>query len=282
MKVSYENINNDPNCSFRTLYINLPVSMLRWEYHYHPEIELVCVVSGNGSRHVGYHKSNFRDGDLVLIGSNVPHSGFGFNSIDPHEEIVIQFSEEIIQFPVKVKELNDIRKMIALSKFGIMFNSETKNKLLPMFYEIMEMKGEKKYFQLLRILAELSVDKNYQLLNKEAMPHTIITKNKERLQTIFTYVEKNYDKDIDIIEVANLANLTLPSFCNFFKKTTKMTFTEFLNRYRIDKACTMILQGKSISECCYNTGYNNISYFNRTFKKYVGKTPTEFNNELII
>ena len=144
MKVSYENINNDPNCSFRTLYINLPVSMLRWEYHYHPEIELVCVVSGNGSRHVGYHKSNFRDGDLVLIGSNVPHSGFGFNSIDPHEEIVIQFSEEIIQFPVKVKELNDIRKMIALSKFGIMFNSETKNKLLPMFYEIMEMKGEKK------------------------------------------------------------------------------------------------------------------------------------------
>jgi len=282
MKVSYENIKNDPDCSFRTLHIKVPVSELSWEYHYHPEIELVCVVSGNGSRHVGYHKSNFRDGDLVLIGSNIPHSGFGLNSLDPHEEIVIQFSEDIIQFPVNVKEFNDIRKMIGLSKFGILFSSETKDKLLPSLYEIMALKGVEKYFQLQRILAALSVQKDYQLLNKEAMPHTIISKNKERLQAIFTYVEKNFDKDIDIHAVADLANLTLPSFCNFFKKTTKMTFTEFLNQYRIDKACAMILQGKSISECCYNTGYNNISYFNRAFKKYVGKTPTEFNNELII
>ncbi len=282
MKVSYENIKNDTDCSFRTLHINVPVSELRWEYHYHPEIELVCVVSGNGSRHVGYHKSNFRDGDLVLIGSNIPHSGFGLNSLDPHEEIVIQFSEEIIQFPANVKEFNDIRKMIGLSKFGILFSSETKDRLLPSLYEIMTLKGFEKYLLLQRILAELSAQKDYQLLNKEAMPHTIISKNKERLQAIFTYVEKNFDKDIDINEVAELANLTLPSFCNFFKKTTKMTFTEFLNQYRIDKACAMILQGKSISECCYNTGYNNISYFNRAFKKYVGKTPTEFNNELII
>jgi len=112
------------------------------------------------------------------------------------------------------------------------------------------------------------------------MPHTIISKNKDRLQTIFTYIEKNFKKEIAINEVAELVNLTLPSFCNFFKKATKITFTDFINQYRIDKACSLIAQGKTISEACYGTGYNSLSYFSRTFKKCIGKTPTEFRSEL--
>lgn len=281
MKVSYENVKPDENSSFRTLHMNFPVKEFRWEYHYHPELELVCVVSGSGTRHVGYHKSSFRDGDLVLIGSNIPHSGFGLNSSDPHEEIVLQFREEIIQLPQEVGELSTLRKMLSVSKFGILFSSSTKEKILPKLREMMKAENSKRYMLLINLLVELSGEEDYVLLNKEAMPHTIISKNKERLQSIFTFVEKNYQKEMDVNDVANIVNLTLPSFCNFFKKTMKITFTEFVNQYRIEKACHLILQGKSISESCYSTGYNNISYFNRAFKKYVGKTPTEFNNELI-
>lgn len=282
MKVSYESIIPDKNSSFRILHINVPTKELRWEYHYHTEMELVCVISGSGSRHVGYHKSNFRNGDLVLIGSNIPHSGFGLSSVDPHEEIVVQFREEIIQFPQEVEEVVGLRKLVSLSKLGILFNSKTKKKILPKLLQILETENSKRYPLLLNILFELSEDKDYILLNKEVMPHTIISKNKERLQTIFTFLEKNYDKQIEINDVANLANLTLPAFCNFFKKATKITFTDFVNQYRIDKACSLMLQGKSISEACYSSGYNNISYFNRAFKKYMGRTPTEFNNEHII
>lgn len=281
MRVSYENVKADENSSFRTLHMNFPVKEFRWEYHYHPELELVCVVSGSGTRHVGYHKSSFRDGDLVLIGSNIPHSGFGLNSSDPHEEIVIQFREEIIQFSKDIVELTNLRKMLSVAKFGVLFSSSTKKRILPQLQEILKTKNNKRYLLLLKLLVELSDEKDYVLLNKEVMPHTIISKNRERLQSIFTFVEKNYKKEIDINEIAAIVNLTLPSFCNFFKKTMKITFTDFLNQYRIEKACHHILQGKSVSESCYSTGYNNISYFNRAFKKYVGKTPTEFNNEMI-
>ncbi|WP_379965293.1 AraC family transcriptional regulator [Epilithonimonas sp. UC225_85] len=281
MKVNFETVLADKNSSFRTLHIKVPVKELRWEYHYHTEMELVCVISGNGTRHVGYHKSNFTNGDLVLIGSNIPHSGFGLNSLDPHEEIVVQFREDIIRFPKEVEEMSSLNRLITQSQLGIMFSPKVKRKILPKLYEMLETENSKRYFILLNILFELAETRDYVLLNKEVMPHTVISKNKERLQTIFTFVEKNYDKEIEINDIANLVNLTLPAFCNFFKKTTKITFTDFINQYRIDKACTLILQGKSISESCYDTGYNSISYFSRTFKKYMGKTPTEFNNELV-
>lgn len=281
MKVFYETVFADKNSSFRALHVNFPVKDHRWEYHYHPEIELVCVISGTGSRHVGYHKSNYKDGDLVLIGSNIPHSGFGVDSADPHEEIVLQFKEEIVTFPKEVEEVSSLIRLMSQAQYGILFGHKVKQKIQPLFYKILETENSKRYFVLLNILFELAETHDYILLNKEIMPHTVISKNKERLQTIFTFVEKNYEKEIDINAVANMANLTLPAFCNFFKKTTKLTFTEFINQYRIHKACHLIVQGKSVSESCYETGYNSISYFSRTFKKYMGKTPTDFTNELL-
>lgn len=276
MKVSFERIIPSEKSSFRTLHNNSAICEFKWEYHYHPEIELVCVLSGSGTRHVGYHKSNYSNGDLVLIGSNIPHSGFGLNSIDPHEEIVLQFREEILQFPEQEVEARSIKNLLELSKYGIHFSAATKKALLPKLKKILESEGYKRYLLLLDILFDLSTSRDYDLLNKEIMPYTIISKNKTRLENIFTYVEHHYDKDISIEEVAKLANLTLPAFCNFFKKATQITFTEFVNRYRINKACLLMVQDKSISECCYSCGFNNVTYFNRMFKKYTEKTPSEF------
>ena len=110
------------------------------------------------------------------------------------------------------------------------------------------------------------------------MPYTLLSKNSDRLQKVFTFVENNYYKEISMDEIAKKANLTLPAFCNFFKKTTHITFTEFVNRFRINKACQMIAQGQNVSESCYNSGFNSISYFSRIFKKYTGKTPSEYKS----
>jgi len=276
MKVTFERVIPDENSSFRTLHNDSPISEFKWEYHYHPEIELVCVLSGSGTRHVGYHKSNYTNGDLVLIGSNIPHSGFGLNSIDPHEEIVLQFKEDILHFPQQEAEARSIKNLLEISKFGILYSVDIKNQLLPKLTQMLECEGYKRYLLLLEILFELSKCNEYELLNQEIMPYTIISKNKTRLQNIFTFVEHNYDKEISIEEVAKLANLTLPAFCNFFKKATQITFTEFVNRYRINKACLLMIQDKNISECSYSCGFNNVTYFNRMFKKYTEKTPSEF------
>lgn len=278
MKVSFEKITPDKNSSFRVLHNSLPTSELKWEYHYHPEIELVCVVSGSGTRHVGYHKSNFTDGDMVLIGSNIPHSGFGLNSVDPHEEIVIQFKAGIISHLEKMAEANKIIKLIEKAKFGICFSEDTKYMIMPYLKEILTSEGYNRYLILLHILYLLSEEEHYTLLNDEVMPYTLISKNSERLQKVFTYVERHYQEDISMTDIAREANLTLPAFCNFFRKTTRITFTEFVNRFRINKACQIIAQGKNISESCYDSGFNSLSYFSRMFKKYIGKTPTEYKN----
>lgn len=240
MKVSFERIVPSEKSSFRTLHNNSPISEFKWEYHYHPEIELVCVISGSGTRHVGYHKSNYTNGDLVLIGSNIPHSGFGLNSVDPHEEIVLQFREEILHFPQQEVETRAVKDLLERSKYGILYSTATKKALLPKLKKLLESEGYKRYLLLLEIIFELSLCEEYELLNKEIMPYTIISKNKTRLENIFTYVEHHYDKEINIEDVAKLANLTLPAFCNFFKKATQITFTEFVNRYRISKACLLM------------------------------------------
>lgn len=276
MKVSFERIVPSERSSFRTLHNNSPISEFKWEYHYHPEIELVCVISGSGTRHVGYHKSNYTNGDLVLIGSNIPHSGFGLNSVDPHEEIVLQFREEILHFPQQEVETRAVKDLLERSKYGILYSTATKKLLMPKLKKLLESEGYKRYLLLLEILFKLSLCDEYELLNKEIMPYTIISKNKTRLENIFTYVEHHYDKEINIEDVAKLANLTLPAFCNFFKKATQITFTEFVNRYRINKACLLMTQDKTISECSYSCGFNNVTYFNRMFKKYTNKTPSEF------
>lgn len=276
MNISYEIVKKDLDSSFRVLHVNQPISELSWEYHYHPEIELVCVKSGNGTRHVGYHKSNYLNGDLVLIGSNVPHSGFGLNSTNPHEEYVVQFNANIIPSANELIEFKDIQQMMELSKYGILFGKKTRKDIIPYLINLYESYGDLRYLKLLEILSILSQSKDFKLLNKEIMPYTIISKNKNRLQTIFTYVENNYHNEIDIQHVAELANLTLPAFCNFFKKATQITFTEFVNRYRIEKACFLLIQEKTVVECSYLCSFNNVTYFNRVFKKFIHKTPSEF------
>lgn len=84
--------------------------------------------------------------------------------------------------------------------------------------KLLESEGYKRYLLLLEIIFELSLCEEYELLNKEIMPYTIISKNKTRLENIFTYVEHHYDKEINIEDVAKLANLTLPAFCNFLRR----------------------------------------------------------------
>lgn len=281
MKVTLEHISPDENSSFRVLHIkDVPISELNWQYHYHSEIEIVCVKNGKGTRHVGYHKSHFEDGALALIGSNIPHSGFGLNATDPHEEIVIQFKEDILSLPEGEQDTNSIKKLLEISRYGVLFSSKIKNELFPKLEEVARAEGYKRYLLLLEILFDLSKTEDFELMNTEVMPYTIVSRNRTRLEAVFTYVENGYQNEIDIMQAAHLANLTKPAFCNFFKKATSLTFVEFVNRYRIDKACILLSQEKSIAESCYATGFNNITYFNKIFKKYTNTTPGQFIRNL--
>ncbi|MCZ4245162.1 AraC family transcriptional regulator [Pedobacter punctiformis] len=280
MKIHYEIIKPDENSSIRFLHQNKPTKEFVWEYHYHPEYELVCVFEGAGTRHVGSHLSVYEDGDLVFIGSNVPHSGFGLNARDPHEEIVIQIKPEVLDGLLRCfPEMKNISGLLERSKHGIKFNGPVKTEIKKMLINMKEMKPFEKVVALLEVFNVLANDDTYDILNKQPIVARLISKHRSRLQKIFTYVENYYQKDIDIQEVADLVNISVPSFCNYFKRMTHITFTEFVNRYRVQKSCMLLLQDKTVAEVCFECGFNNVTYFNKIFRKIINKTPSEFRKE---
>ena len=114
------------------------------------------------------------------------------------------------------------------------------------------------------------------MLNTQVTLPTTVRKVHVRLKNIFNYVEQNFQEEINIKKVAAIAHLTVPAFCNYFKKIMNITFTDFINQYRIEQACILLQQEKSVGEVCFQCGFNNVPYFNKVFKNIVKKTPSEF------
>jgi len=137
-----------------------------------------------------------------------------------------------------------------------------------------------RYLTMLEVFHILSTSDEYHILNTSIVSPTLLTKHKSRLQKVFTYVEQHYHNEIDIKTVAALVGLSVPSFCNFFKKATNITFSEFVNQYRIQRACILLHQDKSIAEVCFECGFNHVTYFNKLFKKIMNLTPSEFKKNM--
>ena len=122
----------------------------------------------------------------------------------------------------------------------------------------------------------MATSEDYELLNPSSALSNLTRKNNGRLQEILAYVEKHYNDDIDIKKAASIANLSIPSFCNYFKKLMNFTYTDFINQYRIQRACIMLQQEKTINEISFQCGFNNVTYFNKVFKTIMKKTPSEY------
>jgi AraC-like DNA-binding protein len=127
--------------------------------------------------------------------------------------------------------------------------------------------------ELLQIFQTLATSKEYSLLNSRPIANASLLKEQQRMHKIYHFIEVNYQKDIDVNKVAELTHLTTAAFCRYFKKTTHLTFTDFLNQYRINQAKKLLLNNKNVTEACYESGFENLSHFNKTFKKVAGENP---------
>ncbi|MES1225337.1 MAG: AraC family transcriptional regulator [Bacteroidota bacterium] len=277
MKIEFEQVQEDEGSSLRLLHDILSPEKFSWQYHYHPEYELVYVVAGNGTRQVGNHISNYENGDLVLMGPDLPHSGFGLNSRGTIEQVVVQFKKEVfgpslLQRP----EMKLINVLLENARFGISFGETAKEKVTKKMLGLLQLPPFERFFELINILQELALSGDHTLLNSQVTLPTTIRKVHIRLQNIFNYVEQNFQEEINIKTVADIAHLTVPAFCNYFKKIMNITFTDFINQYRIEQACKLLQQDKSVGEVCFECGFNNVPYFNKVFKNIIKKTPSEF------
>tara|TARA_Y100000385_G_scaffold152168_1_gene157822 strand:- start:18 stop:887 length:870 start_codon:yes stop_codon:yes gene_type:complete len=252
------------------------------KWHYHPEIELVYVNNGSGKRQVGLNLSNYNDGLLILVGSNLPHTGFTDYFDDERKEVVIQFKENFLGDSLKeVFEFKNIFNLLKTSKKGIVFEGDYKKKIGLAMLGLQYETSFQKVITLITILNDLSRSKNYEILNISNYNINGINEN-ERIRKAFNFIKDNYKKEVSLEKVAKEVHMTVPSFCRYFKSQTNKTFIQFLIEYRINNALKLLTQSdKDIKNISYECGFNNYSHFNRSFKKINLISPSDYRKKIL-
>lgn len=251
-------------------------------WHYHPEIELVYVHGGSGRRQVGSHVSYYTNGELILIGSNLPHCGFTDRLTGNDSETVIQMKQDFLGSDFfNIPEMKNIQSLFEMAKGGISFTGRTKVKIGEKI-EVMEYQDDfQRLLAILNILNELGRSEDYQVLNAEGFSLETEVKDNDRINTVFNFVKNNYKEEIPLEMMADMVSMTIPSFCRYFKKITNKTFVQFVNEYRLVHASKLLAeQPMSITEVCFESGFNNFSHFNKSFKAFTGQNPSEYRNQL--
>lgn len=275
MKTELEEISRPSNSSVQ-LMVNPNLSDFFF-WHFHPEFELVYIDGASGTRHVGKHISRFDGSDLVLIGSYIPHLNFDYGVKTPYEKMVVHIRPDFLQAAhTTVPELLAIRELFQLSRYGIAFGESTKELLGKRIKHLHTHSTFELFLELLGILKALMDCPDKVLLHDEPVKNQFTQKDETRLRSVFEFIDGNYQRKLEVREAAELTFLSEAAFCRYFKKMTRLTFTEFVNHYRIDKAKKLLLQDHNVTETCFECGFESLSYFNRTFKKITGENPLAF------
>lgn len=251
-------------------------------WHYHPEIEMVFVNGGAGKRQIGSHISYYTDGDLILIGSNLPHCGFTDTHTGNKNETVIQMKPDFLGTSfLNLQETKWLSKLLDKAKGGIAFGDKTKS-MVGKQIEMMEKQPSfERLLSLLSILRALERSEDYTILNAAGFSMETQLQDNDRINMVFNYVKDHYTEEISLEAISEMASMTVPSFCRYFKKITKKTFTKFVNEYRVVHASKLLAEKQiSIANISYESGFHNFSHFNKLFKEFTGKSASQYRKEL--
>jgi len=279
-KLQLEDVKPDTGSSFKILNPHLSTTFL---WHLHPEYEIVYVEADGGPRHVGDHISRYEGSDLVFIGPNIPHLNFDYGVHTYCEQIVIQMKENFLGEPFfNNPEIAAIKQLFKKACYGLSFYGETKAKAAESLKKLQALNSFDQLLSLLQIFQLLANSTEVEVLNNVPAANKAFEKQQKRMDHIYKYVGKYYNEKPDVNQLAQQVNLTTAAFCRFFKKQTRQTFTDFVNQYRISEAKNMLLQHKTITEACFATGFEQLSYFNKTFKKLTGENPSAFKKRNLL
>ena len=248
--------------------------------HFHEEFELNLILNAKGAKRiVGDHIDVIDDIELVLVGSNLNHAWFTHQcKSDEITEVTIQWHKDLFDDKLlKRNQLRLIRQMLERSMKGIAFSAETIRNISPRILTLNQKNGFDSVMELISILHDLSSSRNMRTLSDSSFSDFHQPSNSRRIEKAFEYLNNNYDKQISLKEIAKLVNMTEVSFSRFIKKRTGSTYIDSLNEIRLGHASRMLIDTThSIAEISFNCGLNNISNFNRLFKKKKNCTPKEF------
>jgi AraC-like DNA-binding protein len=248
-----------------------------FNWHYHPEYELTYILAGTGERLVGDNNESFGAGDLVLMGSDLPHTwSSSKKSRGKSAAIVIQFAQDFLDAFLRYSEFKRVDKLLVQSKQGVHFNIKTNKVIIDKIKSLPHLIGVERVSGLLEILNLLANVKTRVL--SSAYYHKVKGKeNENRINTVCSYIKKHFTTALPIQSAADTIGLSLTAFCKFFKRAVGKTFSDYVNDIRIGYACELLSESdKPIATICYESGFENISYFNRVFLEKKKMRPNEY------
>jgi AraC-like DNA-binding protein len=248
--------------------------------HYHEEYELNLILNAGGAKRiVGDHIEVIDEVELVLVGPNLYHAWFTHKcQSDQITELTIQFHKDLFEDRLlRRNQLSFIKTMFDKAQRGLLFSRDTIERLQPRLLQLEQKNGFDSVLELFSILHDLSTSRNMRTLSDTGSDNEQFNYNSRRIEKVFEYMNANYSRPITLMEVAKVANMPEASFSRFIKKRIGSTFIDSLNEIRLGHATRMLIDTThNVAEVAYKCGFNNISNFNRTFKKRKGCTPKEF------
>lgn len=270
------------NQSFLVKKLQEPFFDPNW--HFHPHYQLFTVIKGTGTRFIGDDIRHFEEGDTVFLGPNMPHlwrsdrNYFEKESQLQTEGIVVYFKEDFLGNDFFEKpEMFDIKSFLKNSERGLDLTGTLGLEMVSDLKELLGLTGFEGISKLLNILHKLSITNDYQYISSSNYTNTHKISETERMRIVHEYVLKHFKENINLSTVASLSNMTEAAFCRYFKSRTNKTFSDFVKEIRIGNACKILQdENKSISQTCYESGYNTVSNFNNQFKSLKGVSPLQY------
>jgi len=271
-----------PNQSFGLRHDIVPHFFNKW--HYHTELELIHIVKGGGTQFIGDHISRFSNGDILLIGSNLPHywrcDENYFQDIPElvAEAKVVHFMQNFwgVDF-LGLPENVNISALLKKSQRGILITGKTSDQIKPLLDKMLAAIGTFRIALLLEILEIIAISQDITFLSSSTFQNSYNKSETERLNDIYNYTMSNFKQKISLEEIASISCLSVNSFCRYFKSQTRKTYSQFLIEIRIGHACKLLIENRlTVSKICVESGFNNFSNFNRYFKIISGLSPLEY------
>lgn len=284
MKPSFEYVELGTGTSIKVkTYIR---KKLRVPFHYHPEHEIVLVLKGSGKVIVADSATSYEEGELFFIGGNIPHLFVDDNfeedngpSANSSKVVVIQFKEDLFSNMLHLPEFYHASVFLAKTRYGIKVG--TANSLKNKIMGLMHAEGIEKFNTLSYLFDQIERNHDYRLIC-QAINGSNSLGVPERIRQIRSFISANYSLPITVEQAAKAAHLSKTSFCRFLKKATQKTFSEHLNEIRIESACKLLRESSStITQICYEVGFNNMSYFYRQFRKLRKLSPHEYQQQMM-
>ncbi|MDZ7900732.1 MAG: AraC family transcriptional regulator [Arcicella sp.] len=273
---------DSPNQSYIVRELKEPHFDPNW--HFHPHYQLFVVLEGSGTRFIGDNIQHFEAGDMVFLSPDLPHLWrsdevyFRPDSGLQTHGIVLYFTEDFLgkEFFEK-NEMLKLRTLLLNASRGLEIKGDLRTKILQILSQLIHLQGFDGILKVLEMLNLLANFNDFEYISSIGYTNPYKSSETERMRKVHDYTLANYRTSMNLDEVASLAGMATSAFCRYFKARTNKTFFDFVSELRIGFACKLLMDNQlSITQICYESGFNTLSNFNKQFKHLKGQTPSEY------